>query len=342
MRLADLDYDLPESRIAQRPADRREDARLMVLERATGRIDHANIMDLPELLPADALLIVNDTRVVKARLRGHKPTGGAAELLLVRRAPGGMFAAMGRSNKGLPAGTQLLFGGGLQARIEGLDEEGLLRVRLEAEGRDVDAALEEQGEVPLPPYVRRAPDAADSERYQTVFARVPGAVAAPTAGLHLTEPMLDRARARGVEVRALTLHVGPGTFVPVTVDDLDAHAMHAEQYEVPPDTARAVDEARAAGRTVVAVGTTVVRTLESACDPAGRVTPGAGETRLLLQPGSPFRIVGQLLTNFHVPRSTLLALVMAFAGRERLLSAYAEAIERGYRFYSYGDAMLLR
>jgi S-adenosylmethionine:tRNA ribosyltransferase-isomerase len=264
------------------------------------------------------------------------------ELLLVHRTSNGTFAAMGRASKGLPEGSRVLFADGLDAVVEGKGDDGLLRVRLTAPDGDVDAALERQGEVPLPPYVHRRPDPEDAERYQTVFARVPGAVAAPTAGLHLTRPMLARMRDRGVDVRTVTLHVGPGTFAPVTVDDLDRHPMHAERYHVPPETAAAIDAARAAGRPVVAVGTTVVRTLESACDDAGRITPGDAETRLLLQPGSLLRVIDQLLTNFHVPRSTLIALVMAFAGRDAILAAYAEAVARGYRFFSYGDAMLIR
>jgi S-adenosylmethionine:tRNA ribosyltransferase-isomerase len=342
LRLADLDYELPAARIAQRPAARREDARLMVLQRTAGAaLLHRTIADLPELLPAGGVLVVNDTRVGKARLRGKKTTGGAAELLLVRREADGTFRALGRAGKALRAGVRIDVAPDLAAGIEGRDEEGLLIVRLEAAGGDVEGAIERHGEVPLPPYVRRRPDEADALRYQTVFARSPGAVAAPTAGLHLTEELLDRTRARGVAVHSVTLHVGLGTFAPVTVDDLDQHPMHAERYVVPPETARAVDAARAEGRPVIAVGTTVVRTLESACAATGRITPGPGETRLLLQPGARLRAVDALLTNFHVPRSTLLALVMAFAGRERILAAYAEAIRLGYRFFSYGDAMLL-
>lgn len=341
MRLADLDYELPAASIAQRPAARREDARLMVLPRTAGAATHRTIADLPELLPGGAVVVVNDTRVAKARLRGHKASGGAAELLLVRREADGTFRALGRAGKALRAGARIEVGPDLAARIEGKDDEGLFIVHLEAAAGDVDAAIERHGEVPLPPYVRRRPDDADALRYQTVFARVPGAVAAPTAGLHLTEELLARLRARGVEVHAVTLHVGLGTFAPVTVDDLDQHPMHQERYEVPVETARAVDAARDEGRPVVAVGTTVVRTLESACAEGGRITPGPGETRLLLQPGARFRAVDALLTNFHVPRSTLLALVMAFAGRERVLAAYAEALRLGYRFFSYGDAMLM-
>ncbi len=340
MRLADLDYELPEAQIAQRPAARRQDARLMVLHRQTGAASHRTIPDLPSLLPAGAVLVLNDTRVWKARPRRTKPTGGAVELLLVRRETDGTFRAIGRASKGLRPGVRIDVGPDLVASLEGKDE-GLFVVRLDAASGDVERAIEAHGEVPLPPYVRRRPDAADAERYQTVFARVPGAVAAPTAGLHLTRELLAEIEARGIAVRHVTLHVGLGTFAPVTVDDLDQHPMHSERYVVPPETARAVDDARTEGRPVIAVGTTVVRTLECACNAAGRLVPGPGETRLLLQPGARFRVVDALVTNFHVPRSTLLALVMAFAGRENVLAAYAEAIRAGYRFFSYGDAMLI-
>lgn len=346
MRLDELDYALPEERIAQHPAARREDARLMVVDPATGAHQHTTIAALPDLVPAGAVLVVNDTRVRKARLRGTKPTGGAAELLVVGREADGTYRAIGRASKPLREGTRIRIGDdaaapALVALVRGRDAEGLLRVELDAGGGDVEAAIDAHGEVPLPPYVRRRPEGADAERYQTVFAREPGAVAAPTAGLHLTDDLLARLRARGVDVRSVTLHVGLGTFAPVIVDDLDLHPMHAERYTVPPETAAAVDAARAEARPVVAVGTTVVRTLESACDGTGRLAAGPGETRLLLQPGARFRVVDALLTNFHVPRSTLLALVMAFAGRDRILTAYSEAIRLGYRFFSYGDAMLL-
>ncbi len=359
MRCELLDYVLPEDLIARRPTAARDGARLLVVtpEGATGEGHppaHRQVLDLPELLPAEALVVVNDTRVVPARLLGKKTgTGGAVELLLVRPRPvegaspaeAGFFA-MGRSSKPLRAGAEVAFGdGALTATIEGRDEaSGLLAITLRAGGGDVQAAIERTGHVPLPPYMRRADDEADRERYQTVFARVPGAIAAPTAGLHLSQPLLDRLAARGIEIASVTLHVGLGTFQPVAVDDLDQHPMHAEPYVVPASTRDAIARARQRGAAVVAVGTTVVRTLESAADPArpGHVLEAAGETRLLIQPGYAFRVVDRLLTNFHLPRSTLLALVFAFAGMERARRAYATAIASGYRFYSYGDAMLLR
>lgn len=360
-----LDYELPEERIARRPADARDAARLLVI--APSEIEgaeapgeqpaafaHRRVFDLPELLPPGSLVVVNDTRVVPARLLGKKAdTGGAVELLLVRpRAAEGVpagsaaFFAMGRASKGLRSGTVVTFGdGALTATIEGRDEAGgLFEVRLDARDGDVQAAIERVGHMPLPPYMRRPDDEVDRERYQTVFARVPGAIAAPTAGLHLTKALLDRLAERGIETAFVTLHVGLGTFQPVTVEDLDQHPMHVEPFVIPEATRDAIARARERGAPVVAVGTTVVRTLESAADPdrPGHVRATQGETRLLIQPGYSFRVVDRLLTNFHLPRSTLLALVYAFAGMERVRRAYAVAIAEGYRFYSYGDAMLLR
>ncbi len=363
MRCDLLDYELPEDRIARRPTDARDAARLLVVAPG-GALDgateegheaaHRHVFDLADLLPAGALVVVNDTRVVPARLLGNKVgTGGSVELLLVRPrptegAPAGSatFFAMGRASKPLRPGAEVTFGdGALTARIEGRDDaSGLLAVTLRAADGDVQAAIERIGHMPLPPYMRRADDETDRERYQTVFARVPGAIAAPTAGLHLSQVLLDRLTDRGIETAAVTLHVGLGTFQPVAVDDLDDHAMHAEAFVVPASARDAIARARARGAPVVAIGTTVVRTLESAADPErpGHVLATAGETRLLIQPGYTFRVVDRLLTNFHLPRSTLLALVFAFAGMERVKRAYALAIASGYRFYSYGDAMLLR
>jgi S-adenosylmethionine:tRNA ribosyltransferase-isomerase len=325
-------------------------------------ITHAAVRDLDQLLVPGALLVVNDTRVIPARLLGHKTaSGGKVELLLVRRlgsasvhSAGRGFAAerwrtLARSSKPLRPGSQVVFAGGaLAAEIapghEG-DSGGLFEVLLfSPAGLALDVALESAGHVPLPPYLHRTDDAADRERYQTIFARVPGAVAAPTAGLHLSGALLDRLRARGVELARVTLHVGLGTFQPVTAVDLDDHPMHGELFVVPAETAAAIAAARDRGAPVVAVGTTVVRALESAADPErdGRVRAAEGETRLLIQPGYRFRVVDQLLTNFHLPQSTLLALVAAFAGLERVLAAYRAAVDAGYRFYSYGDAMLVR
>jgi S-adenosylmethionine:tRNA ribosyltransferase-isomerase len=347
-----LDYELPPELIATRPADERDGARLLVLGK--GSTTHAAVRDLAELIPGGALVVVNDTRVIRARLYGSKvPSGGRVELLLVRRLDAGpkrrdevVWQALGRASKPLRPGTKITFEpSALVAEILTCGEGGLHEVRLTAPADvDVDAAVDAIGRVPLPPYLRREDDAADRERYQTVFAREPGAVAAPTAGLHLSEALLDRMRARGIEVATVTLHVGLGTFQPVVAEDLDDHPMHAEVFAVPGETVRLVEAARHRGAPVVAVGTTVVRALETAADPerAGNVRAMQGETRLLIQPGYRFRVVDSLLTNFHLPQSTLLALVAAFAGRERVLAAYALAIHERYRFYSYGDAMLIR
>lgn len=343
-----LDYELPEELIATRPPEARDGARLCVVDcdRAAGDVDHAWVRELDARIPAGALVVVNDTRVVPARLFGVKRgTGGKVELLLVRRAGGDRWTAMGRASKSLKAGAIIDIGADLMATIEGRDEEtGLVRVALSSPtGRDVAEAIEAVGHVPLPPYMHRDDDAADRDRYQTVFARSPGAVAAPTAGLHLSEALLGRFRERGIQVASVTLHVGLGTFQPVTAEDLDQHRMHEEAFSIPPETVAAIEGARGRGAPVVAVGTTVVRALESAADPArdGLVLERAGDTRLLIQPGYRFRVVDALVTNFHLPRSTLLALVFAFGGRDRVLAAYNAAIEARYRFYSYGDAMLI-
>ncbi|MDI1481531.1 tRNA preQ1(34) S-adenosylmethionine ribosyltransferase-isomerase QueA [Polyangium sp. y55x31] len=372
-----LTYELPPELIAAHPSPDRESARLLVVDDEPGRLEHESIRDLPDRLPEGALVVVNDTRVLPARLLGRKATsGGKVEIFLVRkvaethldrsgeRLPAERWRALGRSSKPLREGTEITIDGpvSLVARIEGRDggfggeaplagakppsaERGLFDVVLfSPEGRSVPDAVDAAGHVPLPPYIRRDDDAADRARYQTVYAREPGAVAAPTAGLHLTEPLIERFYARGMELARVTLHVGLGTFQPVTVSDLDDHPMHAEAYRVPPETAEAVARARREGREIVAIGTTSVRALESAADPEreGYVVAREGETRLLIQPGYRFRVVDRLLTNFHLPESTLLALVSAFAGLPRILESYRVAIEEKYRFYSYGDAMLLR
>ncbi|HEU4408437.1 MAG TPA: tRNA preQ1(34) S-adenosylmethionine ribosyltransferase-isomerase QueA [Polyangiaceae bacterium] len=355
MRTDLFDFRLPEDLIASRPAPRRDGARLLDVGPA-GLADRA-VAELPELLEPGALVVVNDTKVIPARLLGHKAqSGGKVELLLVRRVEaregeGGRkverWRAMGKSSKPLRMPLEVRFdaGGELEACVLGRADDGLLEVELRARpGASVEELVGRLGRVPLPPYLGRDDEPEDRERYQTVYARVPGAVAAPTAGLHLSEALLGRLAVRGVGLTTVTLHVGPGTFVPVTADDLDAHPMHEEWYEVSRTAAAAIDEARGRGAPVVAVGTTVVRALESAADPArpGGVRPGRGSTRLLIQPGYEFRVVDALLTNFHLPRSTLLSLVAAFAGRSRVLAAYEHAVRERYRFYSYGDAMLLR
>ncbi len=363
MRVDVFSYALDPDRIAQHPAAEREAARLLVLGPGSAPPSDRTIADLPDLVPEGALVVVNDTRVLPARLLGTKRgTGGRVEIFLVRKQGeaegperGEIWSALGRASKGLKAGT-IVDVGPLEVRVlatrQAQDE--LLTVALQTtDGSSAIDAVRRFGHVPLPPYIRRDavadPSARDVEqvdaaRYQTMFARVEGAVAAPTAGLHLTEALVGRLRARGCTIATVTLHVGLGTFQPVSEEDLDKHFMHAEWFDVPAETARAVDAARERGAPVVAVGTTVVRALESATGAdvgPGRVRAGSGDTRLLIQPGYRFEVVDVLLTNLHLPRSTLLALVCAFAGTERVLDAYRRAHDARYRFFSYGDAMLL-
>ncbi|RMF84334.1 MAG: tRNA preQ1(34) S-adenosylmethionine ribosyltransferase-isomerase QueA [Nitrospirae bacterium] len=336
-----FDYELPPERIAQRPAEPRDAARLLRLDRATGAVSHHRFRELPELLAPGDLLVVNDTRVVPARLRGTKESGGRVEILLSRPAGEGRWEALVRGRTRV--GTRLeLAGGALTATVEGIGEGPIRLLRLDpAEG--LEAALEAHGEVPLPPYIDRPEGATAEDRawYQTVFAAAPGAVAAPTAGLHFTPELLRRLAERGIERAAVTLHVGPGTFRPVEARRVEEHRMESERYAVAPEAAEAIEAARRAGRRIVACGTTVTRVLESLWRRHGGIVAGSGETDLFLYPGARFGIVGGLITNFHLPRSTLLMLVAAFAGREPVLAAYAEALRAGYRFYSYGDAMVV-
>jgi len=348
-----LHYELPESAIAQRPTERRDMARLMVV--GAHELEDRSVADWPMLVAPGSLVVLNDTRVVRARLLGKKAkTGGKAELLLVDRATGvpavakpgrgegELWRALGKGLRGL-VGQELVFGdGSLVAVVVGESTSGgLFDVRIRSRASSVDDALAEHGNLPIPPYVRRDDDAEDAERYQTVYATTSGAIAAPTAGLHLTQDMLDQLARRQIRVACLTLHVGLGTFQPVASEDLDDHPMHAEWMRVPQALVHEVRGARERRAPVVAVGTTVVRALETAADPErlGWVVAHEGETRMLIQPGYAFRVVDAMLTNFHLPRSTLLALVAAFAGRLCILDAYGEAVRRGYRFYSYGDAM---
>ncbi len=341
VKLSDFDYPLPPDRIAQRPAPRRDASRLMVVPRRGEEIGHRHFRDLPELLQAGDLLVVNDTRVVPARLHGHKESGGRVELLLSRPVGDGLWEAMvrGRTRVG---SRLLLAGGALTATVEALGSGPMRLVRLEP-AEELDTILRNHGEIPLPPYIERpAGDTVeDRERYQTVFSAHPGAVAAPTAGLHFTPELLARLDARGIERVAVTLHVGPGTFRPVEVERISDHRMETERYRVGEAAAAAIEAARAAGRRIIACGTTVTRVLETVWRGHGAVVAGAGESDLFLYPGERFGVVDGLITNFHLPRSTLLMLVAAFAGRERILAAYAEAVREGYRFYSYGDAMLV-
>jgi S-adenosylmethionine:tRNA ribosyltransferase-isomerase len=342
LRTSDFDYALPPRLIAQHPAERRDESRLLVLERASGRVHHQGFRDLVGWIPPGDVLVLNETRVFPARLRGRRAGGGEAEILLLRpeAADAGVWQALLRPGSRLKPGRRVEIAPGFAAQVLDSAPGGERRVRLESEG-PLEEALERHGRVPLPPYIAREAGAEDRERYQTVYARERGSVAAPTAGLHFTPEVLGALEARGVEIARLVLHVGVGTFRPVESEDPAEHRMHAEWYAVPDATAAAVNEARAAGRGVWAVGTTTVRTLEAAAGEDGLVRPGAGWTDIFIRPPYHFRAVDHLLTNFHLPRSTLLMLVSALAGREAVLAAYHEAVEREYRFFSYGDAMLV-
>jgi S-adenosylmethionine:tRNA ribosyltransferase-isomerase len=342
----ELDYELPESSIAQAPLGERDAARLLCVP-AEGDFEHRNVRDLPELL-RPSLIVLNDTRVIPARLLGHKPSGGRVELLLVERissiAASERWRALGRASKGLRAGERIALGDGtLTAHVLAPQAPtGMLEVELlTTVGGSATDAVERLGAMPLPPYIKRAAEAQDASRYQTVYAAQPGAVAAPTAGLHFTQALLDALCARGHELAYVTLHVGPGTFAPLRSDDLREHVMHQERFAIPEATCDAVARARREGKSVLAIGTTVMRALESAADDEGRLGAGDGATSIFIYPPYRFRVVDALLTNFHLPRSTLLALVMAFGGVARIRAAYQSAIDSGYRFYSYGDAMLI-
>jgi S-adenosylmethionine:tRNA ribosyltransferase-isomerase len=363
VRTTDFDFQLPPERIATAPARDRDGSRLLILRRRDGAREHAHFRDLVRFLPPRALLVLNDTRVIAARLRARKPSGGAVEFLLTRSmsrtsgadaAAGGAVEVWEALARGLGRAGDAVFEvgeGRLSARVLERGTEGRVLLRLEAPGaRSVVDLLEEIGEVPLPPYIEAArrqagaaaPAVDDRERYQTVYAAEAGAVAAPTAGLHFTPALLDGLRAAGHETATVTLHVGPGTFRPVKTDDPRLHRLDEERFRITADAAAAIARARAEGRAVVAVGTTVVRTLEaSARANGGAVVAGEGATDLMILPGHEFRVVAGLLTNFHLPRSTLLMLVAAFAGRDPVLAAYHDAVEQGYRFYSYGDSMLV-
>ena len=333
MRRADFSYELPAELIAQAPLPGRSASRLLACDGATGTLRDLAFWDLPELLAPGDLLVLNDTRVLPARLRGTKPTGGAVEILLERLTGDRTFLAQARSSKGFRPGSTIELPGGARAEVTGRAGD-LFEMELDTAAEDY---FTTHGEMPLPPYIGRPAGPADRERYQTVYAREPGAVAAPTAGLHFDAALFEALAARRVEVARLTLHVGAGTFQPVRVDDILEHRMHPERVRVDASVVDAVAATRARGGRVVAVGTTVVRSLESAAR-SGRLTPLEGETDLFIYPGFRFRVVDALITNFHLPESTLLMLVSALAGRERVLAAYRHAVAAGYRFFSYGDA----
>ena len=340
-RVADYDYELPPDRIAKYPTERRDESRLLVLEGVT-RARHLAFLDVVDLFRAGDVLVVNDTKVLPARLLGRKPTGAPSEVLLLRPSASAhdpyVWEALVRPGSKLKPGRTVVVADDLAVEILDSAPGGGRVVRLVTD-LPVMQALERHGHVPLPPYLGREDEPSDRERYQTVYAAAPGSVAAPTAGLHFTPELLTRLEAKGVQRAALTLHVGMGTFRPLEEGEMDAHELHAEWCAIPEETAVAVERARAPGGRVWAVGTTTVRTLEAAADTRGGVRAGSGSTSLFIRPPYAFRAVDCLLTNFHLPRSSLLMLVAAFAGYGRTMAVYREAIEGGYRFYSYGDAM---
>ncbi|MGE0384883.1 MAG: tRNA preQ1(34) S-adenosylmethionine ribosyltransferase-isomerase QueA [Gammaproteobacteria bacterium] len=338
MQLRDFHYDLPPELIARHPPARRSDARLLHLDAAGGEPIDRMIGDLPRLLSPGDLMVFNDTRVLKARLRGRKPTGGAVEILVERLLDAGSALVQARASKPLRAGMRIGFAPDAAVTVVDREPSGLWRVR--AEDGDLAGLLERHGQVPLPPYLSREAGPDDAERYQCVYARHPGAVAAPTAGLHFDSGLLARLRERGVDAAFVTLHVGAGTFTPVRSARVEEHRMHAEEYEVGADVCAAVAHARERGGRVIAVGTTSVRALESAAA-TGQLRPQRASTGIFILPGYRFRVTDAIVTNFHLPESTLLMLVAAYAGLERVLAAYRHAVQRRYRFFSYGDAMLL-
>jgi S-adenosylmethionine:tRNA ribosyltransferase-isomerase len=337
MKTSDFSFELPPGQIAQEPPERRGESRLFILERSGGN-SHHTFAELPDLLSPGTLMVFNDSRVRRARL--YASVGGQGperEFLLTRRLGGGRWEFMAKRQGSLKPGSTILFPEGRRAHIEAGG-----RCLVFDEDPD-EEYFERCGHVPLPPYIKRPDRAMDGERYQTCYAREAGSAAAPTAGLHFTPQIMEALKGRGIQAAYLTLHVGLGTFMPVRTAEIEEHRMHEEEYYVPPETAQAVTEAKAAGRPVLAVGTTSLRTLEAAWDDEGEsLRPGPGRTRIFIKPGYVFRAIDQLLTNFHTPESTLLMLVCALAGRQRILDAYAEAVRLGYRFFSYGDAMLIR
>jgi S-adenosylmethionine:tRNA ribosyltransferase-isomerase len=365
MRLDEFDYLLPPAQIAQRPLPRRDGSRLLGMDRESGKLTDRSFAEFAGLLRGDELIVLNNARVIPARLFGRRAgvfsdppsrttlrehLSGTVQVFLARQVRPDVWEALVRPGRKMKTGERVVFGDGeLEAEIIDRGEFGLRTVRFSSrDPAGVSAQIERLGHVPLPPYIDREDESEDRERYQTVFASRPGAVAAPTAGLHFTAEMLSAIRARGVEICELTLDVGLGTFQPIHSETLEEHVMHAESYEISPQAARQIQAAYSALRPILAVGTTVVRALEDSALRAAEagadtlVCPGKAEARLFITPGFSFRVVNSLLTNFHLPKSTLLALVSAFAGRERILAAYRHAVEAGYRFYSYGDCMLIR
>ena len=347
--IEEYDYKLPEDLIAQVPVPERDKSRLMVVDRSSGSLTDRHFVDLPELLLPGDLLVVNDTKVVPARLFGRKESGGRIEILVLEHDTEEAQRSEARwcllrSSKRPKRGSHLFFENGFSGVVENVAQDGLIQITFHGP-RSIDSLLDETGMMPLPPYIRRREkdplSGLDRERYQTVFAEKKGAVAAPTASLHFTEGLLARLEQAGISVVHVTLHVGHGTFRPVRTRDIRDHRLGYEEYDLSPETAQAIGHSKSEGRRVVAVGTTVVRALESVAGPKGEIKSGRGKTDLLITPGFSFRVVDALITNLHLPRSSLLFLVSAFAGPDLIREAYQEAIGKAYRFYSYGDAMLI-
>jgi S-adenosylmethionine:tRNA ribosyltransferase-isomerase len=339
-RTSDYDYELPEERIAQRPCEPRDASRLLVVDRGRDTIAHRTFRDLAELIPAGDAIVVNTTKVFRARLLGHRESGGPAEILLLRPAGEGCYEAMIHPGGKLRPGRIVTIAPDFRVEIVDTTPRRTRIVRLLTSG-DPDAMIEQHGHVPLPPYIERPDESGDAARYQTVYAETKGSVAAPTAGLHFTPDLLATLRARGVETASVVLHVGAGTFRPVSDDDPSQHVMHEEWCEVTAQTAAQLNAVRARGNHVWAVGTTSVRTLETAADPHGVIQPFQGDTSIFLRPPVALRGIDRLVTNFHLPKSTLIMLVAAFAGYDRTMQAYRTAVAENYRFYSYGDAMCI-
>lgn len=347
MHISLFDYHLPPELVAQQPAPRRDQSRMLILHRQTGAWRDSHFSQLPHLLEPGTVLVINNTRVFPARLIGRRQgSQGKVEILLLRSRGDTRWEALVKPGRVLREGTRLVFGDGiLTAQITGQLDQGRRLIEFDCEPKALNQFIDQLGSPPLPPYIKRSPTEAklmDAERYQTIYARHRGAIAAPTAGLHFTDAVLAQLRTRGVEVVELTHHVGYATFQPVRVSEIEQHHLDAEVYDIAEATAITINQARRGGRPVLAVGTTTVRALESAADQAGYIKPGPGQTELFIYPGYRFCVIDALLTNFHLPQSTLLMLICAFAGRERVLSAYQHAIEQRYRFYSYGDCMLIK
>ncbi|MBD3317703.1 MAG: tRNA preQ1(34) S-adenosylmethionine ribosyltransferase-isomerase QueA [Chitinivibrionales bacterium] len=343
LKTSDFHYDLPEELIAQQPLRNRDRSRLLVMNRGDGGVEHRCFADLPDLLCPGDRLVFNDTRVLPARLFCRKASGAAIEFLFLEPERGKRWRALAKPARRLRPGVEVTVEGNpsIGLRIEAASDDGTRVVAPIADKGRIEDILEQHGRIPLPPYIHREATNEDRDTYQTVYARTPGAVAAPTAGLHFTQPLLKRLQTKGVASSSVTLHVGVGTFRPVKEDDPRDHPIHEERYEVTEATAKEITQTRAAGGRIIAVGTTVVRTLEHCARRDGTIEPGKGVTRLMILPGYRFKVIDGLITNFHLPGSTLLMLVSALAGREHVLNAYGEAIHARYRFYSYGDAMAI-